>query len=289
LKLPLERDWMPYIDCHYAPLEIVLPKIPDEHFASIVTLSAPHRMSGALVAIGTAFLVRWKEDIVGPESVYLVTCAHCHPATEARFLTGETLALTSTSWIRDPNGNDLMALDVTDLLPEKISSSEIISLEVHIKAHQLEWGESRVGDEIYLLGLHVAEHGRAAEHPRARFGNISAWADDAIPVQQGNGAQKAAHIGDMRSRGGFSGSPVFTIRDTTDYNQSITPVLFGIHSDQFKERILIEVQGKSFYASIPTSMTIIVPAWHLSFIIGDKSFALLRENRQVSYKLGANK
>ena len=89
----------------------------------------------------------------------------------------------------------------------------------------------------------------------------------------------ASHIGDMRSRPGFSGSPVFTFRESADFNDRPTAHLLGIHSAQFRDDVTVRTESRELKAWVPSSMTIIVPAWTLDFIIKDEQWSVERAVR----------
>ncbi len=253
-----------------------MPRIPDEHLACVATLFA-RNPAGAMLPAATAFLLDFKDSFDSNYTTYLVTCVHCKMASEVVFSTGERLLLDPLDWKQDPMGNDVMAMDITDLLPARIREHRFPHLGAQVQMHSRQLGYSDVGDEIYMLGLHTAE---ASITPRARFGNISAWADLSELVRQGNDHNGACHIGDMRSRPGFSGSPVFTFRESDDFNVSPTPHLLGIHSAQFRDDIIVRTEDREFRAWAPSSMTIIVPVWTLDFIIDDPEWTVARDGRK---------
>ncbi|MDP9573875.1 UNVERIFIED_ORG: hypothetical protein J2W66_004378 [Agrobacterium larrymoorei] len=256
-----------------------MPKIPKEHLDSIATIFA--KKDYVAKPAGTAFLLSYKDDFASDETVYLITCFHCgkDEATKIVFKTGETIPFDKGAWKADPAGNDVIARDVTDLLPDEIKKCNFPTLSNHVRNFPSHSRNSEVGDEIYMLGLHVPEAPEKAITPRARFGNISAWASENELVEQGHEQRLPSHIGDMRSRPGFSGSPVFTITDTLDWNDSPSPTLLGVHSAQFAENITVRSNGENWPAWAPSSMTVIVPAWVLSFIVEDREFRALRDQR----------
>lgn len=255
-----------------------MPRIPDEHLACVATLFAKNKY-GVVSPIATAFLLEYREEMELARTVYLVTCVHCEDASKVVFSTGESMILERDKWTHDPAGNDVMAMDVTDLLPPEISRVGFPYLGNYVEQFERKYRTSDVGDEIYMLGLHTAELWAETLAPRARFGNISAWADVAAPVEQGNELKRPSHIGDMRSRPGFSGSPVFTYRESFDFNGSPRPTFFGVHSGQFHDQIKIRTHRRVINATALSSMTVIVPSWALGFIVEDDCFKEARLRR----------
>jgi hypothetical protein len=92
-----------------------------------------------------------------------------------------------------------------------------------------------------------------------RFGNVAMLADDDTPIRTDAGFNRPAHVIDMHSRTGFSGSPVFVYRTAYDDLQAnVTKAnagkggvvmiggsenmfwgFIGIHSGQFQERVRV--------------------------------------------------
>jgi hypothetical protein len=68
------------------------------------------------------------------------------------------------------------------------------------------------GDDAFMVGLYVDQPLGARNDPNARFGNVSRLASEGHPVEQGHGLKEPSDVVDMRSRTGFSGSPVFVYR-----------------------------------------------------------------------------
>ena len=176
--------------------------------------------------------------------------------------------------MRCASGDDVVALDVTKHLQ---GASGIGSIDFgsvvgsrecysgffgadHLERHERPFG---IGTDLYMLGMLADEEDIGVNLPRARFGNLSVFANDKVHSEQGNGARRPCHLCDMRSRTGFSGSPVIGYVETTglDGHVNVRNRLFGIHSAQHRERI--DILGSSVVqkAVIASSMTRVVPAW----------------------------
>lgn len=260
-----------------------MPSIPESYIRSIAILLRNHPETGAVEPVGTAFLVQTREFVLPPVHVYLVTCHHCiAAATMVRFHDDTVLEVKRADWVLAPSGDDVAVIDITDRLPAAIVADACIPLGLLAQDH----GEYHLGDEIYMLGLHVNERDTGTNHPRARFGNVSARASDKAPIMQGNGSVGPTHIGDMRSRTGFSGSPVFVYFEIPGLSGDVQTkhALFGIHSDQFREPIHIVVGGTERRAEIGSSMTKIVPAWVLTFIDVHEDLVAQRGRREADYR-----
>lgn len=216
---------------------------------------------------GTGFIVQTRQSPLHPKSYYLVTCDHCaRKDLYARFSDNTEIHISHNDWVRAPSGADLVAIDVTTRLSSNLLKENFIDIGTVVSEYQSKFG---VGDEIYMLCLHVNEADQGSNIPRARFGYVSGWASEDFPLEQGNQKNRPTHLGDMRSRTGFSGSPVFVFQGRSSWDGSQEIGLFGVHSDQFSEIVGAQGCGTSFPLRIPASMTKIVPAWELQFIEND--------------------
>lgn len=65
------------------------------------------------------------------------------------------------------------------------------------------------GEDVFMLGMFVDSHGGPINRPAARFGNISLMPSR---LRNKEGYEGDYYCLDMRSRTGFSGSPVFMYR-----------------------------------------------------------------------------
>ena len=66
-----------------------------------------------------------------------------------------------------------------------------------------------IGEDVFMVGLYVDLPALGKRPPSVRFGNISM---DPYRIEQFNGSVADSYCIDMRSRGGYSGSPVFVYR-----------------------------------------------------------------------------
>ena len=230
--------------------------------------------------IGTAFVVRLGEiEEIFHESYYLISCEHCiKKNVQARFSNGISVEIDSSRWCRSRTGDDVVGLDITDIV---LADRNIGYIDIGDAVQRAE-PHFGIGSDLYMLGLPVDEKDTGVNVPRARFGNLSGFADDNYLMKQGNDAERPCHLGDMRSRTGFSGSPVIGYLELSalDSHVNYRNRLFGIHSAQHRERI--ELFGVDNYknAEIPSSMTRIVPAWIILELLDHASLIAERKERQ---------
>jgi hypothetical protein len=138
-----------------------------------------------------------------------------------------------------------------------------------------------LGEDVFMIGRFVDHH---ADVPTVRFGNISMLP---TPIEQENGAVREAYCLDMRSRSGYSGSPVFVYRtpgfdmvDGKDKDGRGRPVftgeklllLLGVHWGQFNEywKVIEQKADAKSEAALAregqyikglSGMTCVAPAW----------------------------
>jgi hypothetical protein len=230
----------------------------------------------------------------------------------SRFLTYEP-----TDWHYVDGGHDVSVVDVSDdlhrtdryfAIPEEIFITEGVADKYQVAA----------GDDVLMVGMFADHYGRKRNIPAVRFGNISVVADDESKIEQENNTEQPSHLADMRSRTGFSGSPVFMFRidaydidnrfhwfRTLSSNETFTlesngPVMpedhfvgfLGMHCGQFWERVKFrkphnrsEKKGDPILEGddleVQSGMTVIAPAWRVTETIDLECFEVLRQNREA--------
>jgi len=120
---------------------------------------------------------------------------------------------------------DLAAIDITDVI--NIGEYEVMSItgisenDFINKDNSNKYG-IQMGDDVIMIGYFAGSPGDKRNLPAARFGNISRMADENTPIAMENIGELPCHMVDMRSRPGFSGSPVFVYSTpASDFNTII--------------------------------------------------------------------
>lgn len=221
-------------------------------------------------------------------------------------LSSRIIPLEPDEWKFIPGSDDLAAVDVTD----KFGATETFDFVANVDEaqfatqefiDQVELGE---GEDGFMIGMFTSNPGDGVNVPAVRFGNISQMAHPAMPLEQGNGQKRPSHVFDMRSRPGYSGSPVFVYRTpdhdlTTVVEEDSNMVrvitadnmfvkLLGIHSGQFQEEVvatMAEAYGQlpiheGDKLLIPSSMTVVVPASRISDLLNLPQFEEQRKMRE---------
>ena len=176
--------------------------------------------NGARVVCGTGALIGLNHPEFDPQQqftrdAYGVTAAHVvrGGGSVIRLNTKDGksryVELDPAEWTFSDT-DDLAAIDLTDRLSDQ---DEVVVIHDTWLADQaiLNHYNISVGEDGFMLGLFadiVSEHRNVVT---ARFGNVSLVGREDVPIKYGNRA-RSAHLFDMKSRPGFSGSPVFVYR-----------------------------------------------------------------------------
>jgi hypothetical protein len=117
-----------------------------------------------------------------------------------------------TDWQFIPARDDIAAIDLTEELSATADQIMFIREKQFISREILKTFEIGLGEDVFMIGLYVNQDGGARNMPCGRFGNLSMVANEHAPIKQPNKMMRPSHLVDMRSRSGFSGSPVFVYR-----------------------------------------------------------------------------
>lgn len=229
-------------------------------------------------------------------------------------LDGQTrlLEFSPEEWCHIPASDDLAAIDITDHLD--LAIDDVVPVPEREGFVDLEFMKKfnlGFGEDIFMLGMFANSAGEDINLPVARFGNISRLADERAPIEQWTGASRPCHLTDMRSRTGFSGSPVFVYRtpsaellDVHEHGWGMHPIqnyflkLLGVHCGQFSETIeatkaKAEARGDPIVEGdgleSPSAMNTVAPAWSITELLDQPSFEKIRMARDVLRKAGAAK
>jgi hypothetical protein len=235
---------------------------------------------------------------------YHIAITHCCTHLKIPLLDGiiKEIVVDNDEWQFEANGDDLAIIDLTDhITPDLVMrlcclrDSDLVTPQF-IADHQI-----AMGDDVFMIGLLA---GHAGGDAVGRFGNISALPNELAPIEQGNQVCRPSFLVDMRSRGGHSGSPVSVYRtpsgDLSKYffQSQNTPLrmpyrqdenrlmkLLGVHSAQFNESAKVRRESsepirEGDRLSIPSGMTVVVPAWHILNLLNGDSFSQIRQKRE---------
>jgi len=210
-------------------------RIPDNFKNSVCFLCVETGKDGpnAYHYLGTAFLVRIPVNLPSPlgigevSFVYLVTARHCveraahYGPLKARLNrkngTSVVVGLPDRWTFHDNDVSDVAVLRVG--LPRLSETSgagqelvEDVDFQVFPPAtfattEVIQREEIGIGDELFILGLFTGRHGNGRNIPIIRTGVIASMPEE--PLVDPGGRPFNAHLAEIRSIGGLSGSPVF--------------------------------------------------------------------------------
>lgn len=184
--------------------------------------------------------------------VYVVTCRHCiekgYTTVRANALEGG-LAVAEISpehWRFPEDGTDIAVA----MLREFDRTPDITHLPAGLgvsRGHDL-----GIGDAIFMVGRLLMHDGREMNLPSLRFGNISMMPSEPIPASENLHADQEALVVEMRSIGGYSGSPVFVYDDAAGGDPLFSSRLLGVDYCHFNT-----------YGGVHSGAAGVIPAWKI--------------------------
>lgn len=289
-----------------------MPKVAKTVSESVFFLFRHDPKTGRIVGPeGTGVLIaRESKRLPGELHYYAVTNRHVACEGGASIIRLNThdggsrfIELDPSEWHFKKSGDDLAAADLGSRLDPTGDEIKHNNETGFVDQRTIEKLEIGPGEDVFMCGLFASHHGGERNVPTVRFGNLSMLASDQAPVELGTGASRPCHLADMRSRSGYSGSPVFVYRTfgsdlTTAADQyvgldetSIFMGLLGIHCGQFMDEIEVrklrkprsERKGDPISEGdeleIQSSMTVIVPAWRITELLDLEVFEMSRAKR----------
>jgi hypothetical protein len=273
--------------------------------------------------LGTGCIVgRKSETLEGEMHYYGVTNWHVANRENASIIRINTrdggsrfIELSPFDWHFLPRGDDLCVVDLTDELNLATDKISFVNETLFISEKVILAYDIGVGEDGFMLGLLPNVDAGKRNKPAARFGNLALVADEEGKIAQPNKMHRPSHLMDMRSRTGFSGSPVFLYRTPSDdltevpntyrlaedkqwfgKDQGLYEIknffvgLLGIHCGQFWDKVEVYKsppeseklndpihEGDHLY--IHGGMTIVVPAWRISELLNLEVFEMARDEQ----------
>jgi hypothetical protein len=143
------------------------------------------------------------------------------------------------------------------------------------------------GDDVVMVGRFINRDGVQQNSPSVRFGNISIMHREKMGDRRGRECENISV--EMRSLGGYSGSPVFLLfdpmvsRGPTGLEPKRRIWLLGIDRGhvRVREDVLLgnSPHPDGLYILSNAGMANVIPAWRLQALLGIPKFALAREEK----------
>lgn len=165
-----------------------------------------------------------------------------------------------------------------DLTRHRIKS---VPMEMMVTPESMKAADVGPGDEVFMLGRFIKHDGKLTNTPSVRFGNLSMMT---APIDHPTLGSQESFAVEMRSMGGYSGSPVFIYPSPWNMNNGNVTLggsrLFLLGVDwghivdhlEVKEKIVVTEQAAATqrpvsYVAANTGMNGVVPAWRLAQMI----------------------
>lgn len=190
-----------------------MPRILDEYLDCVVYLypSEVDAEDGMRVG-GSGFLVGVPSKGLRQNFWFLYAVTNKHVIKNATTLRLNTrdgkkaiLPTIRGDWITHASGDDLAAclisFDPKDYKFNHVPRASFLSKEI-VKDFNI-----GPGDDVFMVGRFINHEGRQANLPTVRFGNIGQMPWET--VKQDDGFEQESFLVEVRSIGGYSGSPIF--------------------------------------------------------------------------------
>lgn len=179
-------------------------------------------------------------------------------------------------WTFHPDGDDLGVIPV--VMDKSICDHTFLPSEMFIDKNFIDEHDIGLGDEVFIIGRFQYHEGRKRNYPSARFGNLAQMPNEPIRVKRAANytALQEAFLVEMRSIGGYSGSPAFIYIPPYTHRMTKTPRgvsptfyvrLLGIDfghlstKDPIKNNDNNKIDG--WHVEGNSAMTGVIPAWKL--------------------------
>jgi hypothetical protein len=272
--------YLSYRGYPYSVLERVMPRIRDELLDCVVYLYRSRREAERGEHIGGSGFLVFIEIDANHYWLYAVTNEHVirGGATVIRLNTAhgdfDIIEAKTDDWIKHPKGDDVAMCSIS-VDPDRhkfkaIPIDQLMTPDLMQKTHM------GPGDETYLIGRFINHEGRQKNLPTVRAGIVSMMPWEKIETERG---QKEGFLVEVKSIGGYSGSPVIISIPSARYEESSYPFgspqgqkafLLGIDCGHIidEEKVSVRHEGKkrqttNYFVQRNTGMAIVVPAWKI--------------------------
>jgi hypothetical protein len=282
-----------------------MPQLTPELERLVIFMYGRHPQTGKWGLGGSGFLYGYPSDRRGPNHIYAIT--NWHVAVSSGFpairLHGRSdhdfIELGPHDWVCSPNGYDLAVADISDLLDPNADNLVVVDDHMAVSADYAARAEIGFGDDVLMAGMFANSPGDRRNAPVARFGNVARAPNDDAPIKLETGVRLPCYLVDMRSRTGYSGSPVFVYRTLASdlrpmIEGGVTHVsaektmfnLLGVHCGQYPEDFKAAkshargdplVEGDEIEG--PSAMNVVVPAWAIQDLLNDQRLQNMRTER----------
>lgn len=263
--------------------------------------SSKEAMEAGEVPGGTGFLIWTADEDKTQTHVYLVTNDHVVQAS-APFhyvrINSESgkpyeRATSEDEWYPHPNGDDVSVcyLGCSPLFP--MSGIGYFGASQLLTEEQLDAEGAGVGDDCLMVGCFSPHPGIKANLPVVRFGNISLLPKEPVHIPE-RGFHQECFLVEMRSRGGFSGSPVFLLNTVAEpHTHHEIKETLGICCGHMQQWRPVKAKKKEHSAATTidgwemadnSGVAMVIPAWKIQQILMTEDVMDARKKAEEKHK-----
>ena len=243
---------------------------------------------------GTGFIIGMRSpNFYAILHLYIVTNSHVvmkhnSPVIRINKTTGglDYQVTQKGDWILHPSGDDVA------IMPIGLSSDHKyawINTEMFLSRDDAINYSVGPGDDVFMVGRLISHDGKQSNTPTARFGNVSMSPKEPVYNPELGNFQESYLI-DVRSIGGYSGSPVFLhflpiiTPPRPDIDKYVGPYLLGVewcyftgNQDVLKSK---KPHPDGWYVEYNTGISGVVPAWKISGLLQEDKVKRQRKDRE---------
>ncbi len=279
-----------------------MPRIRDTYLDCVIYLYPDARSAEAGERVGgSGFLVGIMSEGLPTDFVFLYAITNRHVIERgSRVLRMkprdggiDVLDLDERSWVYHPDGDDLAACLVS--FDPKAYKFSFVWRRDFVDKNLVADMNIGPGDEAFLVGRFINHEGRQQNLPTARFGCIAQMPNE--PIVQDTGFRQESFLVEVRSIGGYSGSPVFVFIPPASLREGIKdwvplkimrghgPWLLGVDWGHINDWEPIrnergepvnQTAPKAQHVKMNTGMAAVVPAWKLAELLDSGPLAEYR-------------
>ena len=266
--------------------EELMARIQDNYLACVLYLYPSEAAALAGVDVGGSGFIVGRKSKNFPDKVYLFAVTNRHVVIDGGCKTirlhrkdGTPDIIPASNWVYDTEHD--VAITGINCDPHRFAFVEDNTFVTADRIKELDIG---VGDDVFMVGRFIAKDGGPLNAPSARFGNL-AMMPQAVSLQ-GGGAEESFLV-DIRSIGGYSGSPVFITIPPFSVRPNLPgmpmtaggPFLLGVDwgNVSIGESVMVPQNQYGKTEFVPqsdghcvlhnTGFACVVPAWHIINLI----------------------
>lgn len=193
-------------------------------------------------------------------------------------------------WVEHPSGDDVVACPIDLSQAHKLN---FIPIQEVLAKEDLVKMRIGLGETTILIGRFVNHEGRQQNRPTVRFGSISSMPNE--PLDLGNGRFQESYLVEVRSIGGYSGSPVFVAHPLMTFPAIAGQLmasfsLLGIDCGHLEDCSYVEELVHGTWAPRDTlrsvgntGMAYVLPSWRIREVLDSPLLAAMREKDADNY------